>query len=82
MTSEDKACDFVDKDMGFDFDFSNIELDDPKDKRVYVQADEASVATMGTVYGGSQAPEKVQQMALAGLADSGAVSVGDRAGVM
>ena len=75
-TMDEQACDFTDDNMGFehlgfaiDLDFSEMEIEDEDDTRVLLRAEDASVATMGTVFGG---PGTTQQQAEAG-------SVGERA---
>ena len=83
-TEEDKWCEIDDDDLEFEFDLSGIDLSGadsgPSDKRVYVNAEEASVNTMGTMWG--EKPNSAQQKAVAGHASGGAASVEDGAGAM
>ena len=71
---------FEDLGFAFDIDFSEMELEDEEDKRVLVRAEEASVNTMGTAFGGQSPPdEDTQQTALAGHAGEGAAPLGSSA---
>ena len=71
-------------DLDFEFDMSAIDLSGaesgPNDQRVYVNAEEASVNTMGTMWG--EKPNSAQQTALAGHASGRAALVEDGAGAM
>jgi len=63
------------EDLGFaiDIDFSEMEIEDEDDKRVYLRAEDASVQTMGTIFGG---PNRTQQQAEAGSAGERAAPSG------